>query len=181
MKGKIHPAVERFLQNRPRERRLLDSFISTGFEVTWANQRVFVRAEVTICFLRPSADLSETYGIEYEVILAYSKYPNLEPRTLRAVDHVFSSDPAKGRVEPMWYFLISESKVAENWISSYLTQHKESRIVVSFSANELINKNHDEWYVRNHLHKHFFMLDRFKYTLPLREDTYFFGRKTELG
>ena len=181
MKGKIHPAVAKFLQNRTRERQLLSSFISTGFDVTWANERIFFRTAVTICFLRPSTELSETYGIEYEVVLAYSRYPNLEPRTLRAVDHVFSSDPAKGRVEPMWYFLISESKEAENWISSYLTEHKESRIVVSFSANELIKNKSDDWYVRNHLHKHFLMLDRFKYTLPLREDTYFFGRKTELG
>jgi len=81
----------------------------------------------------------------------------------------------------MWYFLISEADGTNSWISSYLTEHKESRIVVSFSASDLISSASDRWFVRNNLHKHFLVLDRFKYTLPLREDTYFFGRSTEIG
>ena len=181
MKGQIHAAVEGFLHNRSRERSLLQPFLHTGFDVTWANERQILRTAVTICFLRPSKELSETYGIEYEVIFAYSRYRKLEPRSLRVVDHMFSSDPAKGRVEPMWYFLVSESDDTQAWISSYLTEHKESRIIVPFVAADLIEADPTKWYVRNHLHRHFLTLDRFKYTLPLREDTYFFGRKRELG
>lgn len=94
---------------------------------------------------------------------------------------MFSSDPAKGRVEPMWYFLVSESGDTRSWISSYLTEHKESRIIVPFVASELVDAASKKWFVRNRLHNHLLTLDRFKYTLPLREDTYFFGRKQELG
>ena len=181
MTGEIRPNANAYLLNRQRERRMLSSFLVAGFDVTWANRRTFSGTSVTVCLLKANESLKETYGFEYEIVLIYSKYSSLEPRTLRTVDHVFSTDPAKGRVEPMWYFLISEAEDTIDWVSSYLAEHKESRIVVPFISADLCDKKIDEWTVRNQLQKHFFLLDRFKYTLPLKEDTYFFGRNTEVN
>ena len=181
MTGEIRPNANAYLLNRQRERRMLSSFLVAGFDVTWANRRTFSGTSVTVCLLKANESLKETYGFEYEIVLIYSKYSSLEPRTLRTVDHDFSTDPAKGRVEPMWYFLISEAEDTIDWVSSYLAEHKESRIVVPFISADLCDKKIDEWTVRNQLQKHFFLLDRFKYTLPLKEDTYFFGRNTEVN
>lgn len=181
MSGEIHENARPFLANHRREADLLGPFLAAGFDISWANTRTYERTTITVCLLRPSDELAESYGLEYELVLAYSRFDTIEPRTMRAIDHVFSTDPAKGRVEPLLCFLISEAVDADAWVSSYLLENKESRIVVPFNASALDGDAADAWTVRNQLQKHFLLLDRYKYTLPLREDTYFFGRSHELG
>ncbi|WP_157128595.1 ATP-binding protein [Cupriavidus sp. USMAA2-4] len=181
MAGSLHDSVKSFFTTHKREAELLRPFLTAGFDVTWANVRAYQGTSVTVFLLRPSHELSESYGFEYEIVLAYSRYDAVEPRTIRAIEHVFSTDPAKGRVEPLLCFLISEADNVDEWVSSYLLENRESRIVVPFSALALEHSNADSWTVRNQLQKHFLLLDRYKYTLPLREDTYFFGRAHELG
>lgn len=181
MTGAVHDSVKPFLANHRHEADLLRPFLAAGFDVSWANNRTYERTTITVFLLRASTDLAESYGFEYEIVLAYSRYDRVEPRTIRAIEHVFSTDPAKGRVEPLLCFLISEAANADSWVSSYLLENKESRIVVPFTATALLARDADAWTVRNQLQKHFLLLDRYKYTLPLREDTYFFGRGHELG
>lgn len=181
MVGRIHESAKSFFSTHKREAEILKPFLSAGFDVTWANVRSYERTTISVMFLRASAELAESYGFEYEIVLAYSRYDAVEPRTIRAVEHVFSTDPAKGRVEPLLCFLVSESGQAEAWVTSYLLENRESRIVVPFSAAALADSSADAWTVRNQLQKHFLILDRYKYTSPLREDTYFFGRTHELG
>src|SRR6266508_5506134 len=47
----------------------------------------------SVYFLDPLPHTKESYGFEYEVLLAYSKYPTLEPRALQAVETILSDDP----------------------------------------------------------------------------------------
>jgi hypothetical protein len=181
MTGAVHDNVKPFLARKRRETDLLQPFLAAGFDVSWANTRTYERTTITVFLLKASSELAESYGFEYEVVLAYANYDTVEPRTLRAIEHVFSTDPAKGRVEPLVCFLVSEAPNADAWVSSYLLENKESRIVVPFTASSLIDATADAWTVRNQLQRHFLLLNRYKYTLPLREDTYFFGRGNELG
>ncbi|TLS17961.1 MAG: hypothetical protein FDZ72_11665 [Betaproteobacteria bacterium] len=181
MSGTIHDSVKLFIAKHKREADLLRPFLKAGFDISWANERTYQRTDITVFLLRASPELSEAYGFEYELVLAYSRYDSIEPRSIRAIEHVFTSDPAKGRVEPLLCFLISEAPDAEEWVSSYLLENRESRIVIPFLASTLADQKADAWTVRNQLQKHFLLLDRYKYTLPLREDTYFFGRTHELG
>ncbi len=181
MPGEVHDSARPFLSSHRREADLLRPFLEAGFDVSWANTRTYERTTITVFLLRASPDLAESYGFEYELVLAYSRFDAVEPRTIRAIEHVFTTDPAKGRVEPLLCFLISEATNADAWVSSYLLENKESRIVVPFTAATLLAKGTNAWTVRNQLQKHFLLLDRYKYTLPLREDTYFFGRGHELG
>lgn len=181
MSGTIHENVKTFLSKHKREADLLRPFLKAGFDISWANLRAYQGTNITVFLLRASPELSESYGFEYELVLAYSRYDSVEPRTIRAIEHVFTTDPAKGRVEPLLCFLISEASDAEEWVSSYLLENRESRIVIPFLASTLIDPKADAWAVRNQLQKHFLQLDRYKYTLPLKEDTYFFGRTHELG
>ncbi|MDP9526120.1 ATP-binding protein [Pseudomonas protegens] len=181
MLGTIHDSVKSFFRSNIRENQVVKPFLSAGFDVTWANTRVYERTTVSIIFLRPSSGLADSYGFEYEIILAYSKYETLEPRTIRAIEHVFTSDPAKGRVEPLLCFLVSEAEDVDAWITSYLLENKESRIVVPFSASSLSSSEANEWLIKNQIQKHFLLLDRYNYTSPLKEETYFFGRSNEIG
>jgi len=181
MPGEIHAETKSFFHLHAAEKNLIKPFLDAGFDVTWANTRTYERTVISVMFLRASPALAEAYGFEYELILAYSKYESLETRTIRAIEHVFTSDPAKGRVEPLLCFLISEATDAESWVTSYLLENKESRIVIPFPASVLSDPSANSWTVRNQFQKYFLSVDRYKYTLPLREDSYFFGRSGEIG
>ncbi|HCF7518773.1 TPA: ATP-binding protein [Pseudomonas aeruginosa] len=181
MPGSIHDSVKSFFRSNQRENEIIKPFLAAGFDVTWANIRAYERTTISVVFLRPSNGLADSYGFEYEIILAYAKYESLEPRTIRAIEHVFTSDPAKGRVEPLLCFLVSEAEDVDAWVTSYLLENKESRIVVPFSATTLTSGKADEWAIKNQIQKHFLLLDRYNYTSPLKEETYFFGRSNELG
>jgi hypothetical protein len=181
MASKIDAGVEEsFLKSRPKETALLQPFLNVGFDVTWARQKRYANADLTFFFLKANPDLVESYGFEYELLLAFSPYNAIEPRVIQAVDQMMDEEPAKGRVESMLYFLASNDANVRNWISSYLTEHRESRIPVPFYAAPFVAGTVNSDVVRTGLHDHFYTLDRFKYTLPLKEDTYFFGRTEEI-
>jgi hypothetical protein len=180
MKGRIHPAAAQVLHGRHREHQVLSPFVEAGFDVTWANQRRQFNTELMIFLLKPDQGLQETYGFEYEVMLAYSKYDKIEPRTIGAAEQVLEMDPLRGRAEPMMYFLASEAQGSASWVSSYQLEHRESRIVVPCDIDGGFS-NRGAVAVHSALASHYFKLDRFRHMLPLREDTYFFARSAELA
>ncbi len=180
MIGTIHPDAYNFFRNKRDLLNLLKPFQEFGFDVTWANERRSQNTFLTVALLKPKKHLSDIYSFEYEIVVAYSKYNKTEPRTLRAIEQIMSEDPIRGRVETLWYYLISEDENVISWIRSYLLEQKESKIIIPFIANEIRRKD-DQFLIKNRMQAHFISLDRFKHTLPLHEDTYFFGRTKEIG
>lgn len=167
---------ENYLANNPNDENFLKPFLD-GFYVTWARVRKEYNTTIKVFFLSPEDHLKESYGFENEIMLVYAPYKKMEPRTLQAVEQIFSQSPAKGRVETLNYFLISEDIDVRQWLDSYNSSKQESRIIVSFTREELENSKGDTWFVRNKLNEQFFGRDLFDYSLPLTEDTYFFGRQ----
>ena len=49
--------------------------------------------------------------------------------------------------------------------------------MVPFVYDELVAHSGDSWYIRNQLRNNFYDVDLFGYTLPLRDETSFFGRQ----
>lgn len=113
--------------------------------------------------------------------MVYSPYERMEPRTFQAVERFVSSRPAKGRVDAMSFFLVAKAADVVSWTTSYLLEHKEERIAIPLSLAEISASGDDPAVIRRALTRHYHALDRFKYTLPLKEDTYFFGRESEVG
>jgi hypothetical protein len=110
------------------------------------------------------------------VLLVYSPYKSTEPRAIQAAERIFEELPFKGRVENLNYFLISDDPNISNWLISYFSDKQEGRIIISMSVDEIESHKGDGWFIRNKLSENFFGRDLFGYTLPLKEDTYFFGR-----
>ena len=71
---------------------------------------------------------------------------------------------------------MSDDINAEEWIKTSASS-ESVRIIVPFSTKEATDNKNDPWYIRNKLRKYFFGLDLFGYTLPLSDDSYFFGRQ----
>ncbi|BDD85971.1 hypothetical protein DPPLL_03360 [Desulfofustis limnaeus] len=155
---------------------MLSPFLS-GFFITWARLRKEYNTELKIFFLSPEQNIKESYGFENEVMLVYAPFKSMEPRTLQAVEQIYSQSPAKGRVETLNYFLVSDDPKVREWLDTYTSSRQESRIIVSFTRKELEENRGNTWFVRNRLNEQFFGRDLFNYSLPLIEDTYFFGRQ----
>jgi len=178
--GTIRTEVrEQYLDKYPDEERLLKPFLD-GFHITWAKKSKSHNTELTTFFLSPEQHYKEAYGFENEILLVYSPYDRMEPRALQAIEQILSMSPAKGRVETLNYFLISNAIDVREWLDSYNSSRQETRIIVAFTKDELINNIGNNYFVRNRLDEQFFGRDLFNYSLPLVEDTYFFGRQNLL-
>lgn len=182
MTGAIHEdAMPLFDDPFSEETRALRPFLEAGFDVTWAKRMNLHNSVQLFCLLSPNAELSEAYGFRYEVVLVFHPYATLEPRAFQAIERFMNIAPAKGRVDAMFYFLASKDKHCAQVTTAYLLEHREERIAIPIPMWQLQSGLADGWTVRNALQQHYLTLDRFKNTLPLREDTYFFGRQKELG
>ncbi|MFA4860918.1 AAA-like domain-containing protein [Methanoregula sp.] len=175
--GIIHSEVrEQHLTHYPKEENLLKPFLD-GFDITWGKKRKWGTSEYSVYFLKPANYIQEEYGFSREIMLVYSEYKNLEPRTIQAIEQFIKDMPAAGRVENLTYFLVSECDQTEKWVNDYLSGNPESRIIVPFYSNELQNAKGDAYFVRNILNNNLYGRDLFDYLLPLVTDNYFFGRK----
>jgi hypothetical protein len=176
MGGVVQEVESHHLSRFPEERQLLQPFLA-GFEITWAKQRIASGTRLSVYFLKPEPFMEEAFGFEREIMLVYSRYRNLEPRVIQAIEHFMSDRPAKGRVDTMIMFLVSEASNPEEWIGQYLLQNPESRLIASFQAGALRSAKGDSWYVRRVLAGQLYQRNLFDYRLPLRSDAYFFGRE----
>lgn len=175
--GTIRTEVrDKYLNHFPEEEILLKPFLS-GFHVTWATRQKKYNTELSVYFLNPESHIKEGYGFENEIMLVYAPYKRMEPRTIQAIEQILTLSPAKGRVDTLTYFLISENSDVKEWLHSYLSARQESRLIIAFYSEDLKQNISDTWFVRNKLNEQFYGRDLFDYKLPLTDDTYFFGRQ----
>lgn len=180
--GQVRAEVnDGLLFDHPEHRDFLIPFLN-GFFVTWGRRRREYNTELFVYFLSPEDHFKESYGFENEVLLVYAPYDRMEPRTFQAVEQILATSPAKGRVETLSYFLVTDAEDIEEWMESYISSRQESRVVIPFYRELLVHakQSGDDWFVRNSLDKHFFGRDLFNYSLPLIDDAYFFGRQSLL-
>jgi hypothetical protein len=166
---------DQHLTEHPEEEEILKAFLPCFF-VTWGRLRKAYNTELSVYFLNPEPFMKETFGFDQEVMLVYSKYDRLEPRALQAAESFMADDPARGRVEKLTYFFVSESPDTEQWFHSYTSVNPESKLIIPIAAKDLRSNASDAWFVRNKTAKLLYGRDLFDYRLPLEQDTYFFGR-----
>lgn len=175
--GIIVPEVRTaHLTKHPDEEDILRPFLQ-NFDVTWARRRRAFGSELSVYFLKPERHMERAFGFESEIILVYSHYDALQPRTFRALEQFMSDEPARGRVDTMTAFLVSEATEPESWVRQYLSAHPESRLVAVFAAKTLRDSEGDSWLVRSILSNQLYQRDLFNYRLPIKTDFFFFGRE----
>ena len=175
--ARIAPEVERgHLEAHADERVLLRPFLE-NFDVTWAKRRRAFGSELSVYFLKPAVHMERAFGFESEILTVYSQYDELQPRTLQAIERFLSDAPARGRVDTMIAFLISEESDPVGWIRQYMASNPESRLVVGFSAGALRGHDDHSWTVRSVLAEQLYQRDLFDYRLPINSDYFFFGRE----
>ena len=162
--GSIRKEVrEKYLNYYSDEEKLLKPFLA-GFHVTYAARFKDANTELSIFFLNPENHIKEGFCLNNEILLAYAPYDRMEPRTMQALEKCLSTFPAKGRVDRMTVFLISDNLKIFDWLNSYISENQESRIIVAFTSDELKAYMGDSCFVRNILYVEFYGRDLFNYT-----------------
>lgn len=163
------------LAQYPDDEQVLNAF-TNSFHINWGRKRRAYNTDLSIFFLGPEKSISDSFGLEREILLAISDYPTLQPRLMQAVENIISEEPALGRVDPSIFFLVSRDKNAVNWVDRYNSEHPEMRIPVTFSFDDIVECLKDAWKLRNLISKNLYLRDLFDYQLPLDSDVFFFGR-----
>lgn len=175
--GIIFPDIKNiFLSAHPEHENILKPFLN-GFDVTYADKRTLNNTTIYAYMLKPEKYLSEAFGLDKEILLAFTPYPILQPRAIQAVDMLFNIFPFKNRVDTLNCFVISKDDTILRYAGITYFTEQQSRSIVPFVYDELIKGNSDQWYIRNVLRENFYDVDLFGYTLPLRDESSFFGRQ----
>lgn len=120
--------------------------------------------------------MKDQFGIDTEVLLIMSDFSELQPRTMQAIDAFMKSLPALGRIDPTTIFLVSPDPRLRDWIASYVALNPQFRVTVALSHGELNAGRSDSYFIRAAMSEQLFSRDLFNDQLPLRSDTFFFGR-----
>ena len=174
--GSIHQDAQRaFFDTHEGNADLINIFLS-GFDITAAYEKHVSNTTIYAYILKPEAFMKDAFGFEKDILLVYSPYETMEPRAIQAMDELFRLYPFVGRVDTLNCFLLSDDENVETWVKE--SANSESvRIIIPFAKNEMLSNKGNSWFIRNKLIKYCFGLDLFGYTLPLNDDTYFFGRQ----
>ncbi|EAY29456.1 ATP-binding protein [Microscilla marina] len=181
--GIIRPEVRnKHLKDFPQHEELLTPFLKSFFVTRGAKRQFFrkqSKTELFEFFLSPEENTKEKFGFNLELLLIYSPHNEMAARTIQAVEEVYEGYPAKGRVETLVYILISESTDVHKWLKNYSSSQRsrEPRIIIAFSASELRQNARISNYINNKISEQFYQRDLFDFSLPLKEDAYFFGRE----
>jgi hypothetical protein len=117
--------------------------------------------------IKPVKNYQEMFNLEREIIVLFSPYAVFEPRTLDAIDYISESFQSL-RLEKVCSILVSRNEQIEEELKELLKNDQESQIFIPFNYRELI-KNHDPYFIRNRLKKHFYTRDLFAFEAPLKE------------
>ncbi len=147
------------------------------FRITWKRERRLKNTIISVFLLKPSRDISQTFGFEREIALFWSNYDTIQPRSMQAIDQICAEDPLIGRIDQSVIFLASPASNLNAFVSIYCSENPETRMVVPFDDNTLERSISDDWAVKNNIRKNLFIRNLFDYRLPLRSDAYFYGRE----
>ena len=162
--------------NYPEEEELLRPFLQS-FDVTWAKRRRAFGSDLSVFFLSPEPHMERAFGFESEILVVYSSYEALQPRTIQAIEQFIAEEPARGRVDTMITFLISEARDPVSWVKQYTTSRPDSRLVAAFEASNLREQRGQPWLIRSALAEQLYQRDLFDHRLPITSDYFFFGRE----
>ena len=162
-----------YLKGSTEEKDITRKF-SEFFGVTFSKQGKFKTTDYTLAFLQPDEKLRESFNMFNEVLLLFSPYTVFERRTLDFIDKTLSE--FDNRLDKVCIFIVSKDQNILEVIKQINTENKDSKILVPFTYEELMDQNFNKSSLDNKLRKYFYNRDLFALESPLKTDAYFFGR-----
>ena len=170
----FHPmfSLERFSE----EIREILKVLSTEFFLTnnGAQLSLGYNSEYEYIVVEPTLGYEDLFNLNKEIVIVFSSYTSLQPRTLDVFEKVSKRFSAL-RLEKICGVLVSKDPDIENSLLNLTKSEPESQIIIPFRYSEL-KSDLDKYFIKNRFRKHFYSRDLFAFESPLRKDLYFFGR-----
>lgn len=148
--------------------------LSKVWSIGFCRTQLFKNTEYSIIFAKPTDYLSETFHLTREILVVFSGYDNFQSRTFDFIDKTLND--YNSRLDKLCVIIVSRDKNIDKKIKDIIIQDNESRIIIPFSYDELLQNTNKTTIQINKLKESFYSRDLFAYDTPLRHDTYFFGR-----
>jgi hypothetical protein len=169
----LHREAKRKINEIPSQERRMIYNLSNAWFISFIRATQFKGSSFIFAFAKPTSVLREKFHLDREVLIIFSNYTRFEPRTLDFVDKTMFEFQA--RLDKLFFILISGDKKIKEKIKDMTMMEKESRLIVPFTYDELIEHKEEE-YIATRLKEIFYTRDLFAVESPLRSDTYFYGR-----
>ena len=98
-----------YLVDHADQTNILKAFLY-GFDITYAEKKRLNNTIIYAFLLKPEEYITEAFGIDKEIILAYSDYETLQPRSLQAVDMLFDVFPFQSAQIAMLSIVVIQCK-----------------------------------------------------------------------
>ena len=179
--GSIHPDIDTdYFSRNPNSRAIASHFLASGFDITSAKRKNSVNTQLEVFILNPNQILRDSFGYTKEIAAFIHRFRTVDRRTFSAIANIIADIPYRGRVEPNVCILASEADDLLAATSEYHAESQEGLGIVPIHTRLDQMKSDASNIIENSLNSSGFNLDRFKYTLPLKSDSYYFGRDSEL-
>ena len=131
-----------YLPQYPDQENMLKPFLS-GFDITYAEKKSLNNTIIYAFMLKPEQYLKDAFGIDKEVLLAYSAFDTLQPRAIQAVNMLFDIFPFRNRVDTLNCFVVSKDPAVSGYAGITSFEGDQSRSIVPFVYSELIANAND--------------------------------------
>lgn len=172
----FHPSAQYNLGHYAVEEKQILKKLANQWYVTNAGAkfRLGATSEYKYCLIKPNENFKEMFNLEREIVVIFSPYKELQPRTLDAIDYANRTQPDL-RVEKVCSIIFSNDPNCETKIKDLLKQDQESQIIIPINYEEF-QQSTDPFFIENKFRRHFYTRDLFAFESPLKKDLYFFGR-----
>ena len=72
-----------------------------GFDISFACEKHIANTTVFAYILKPEEFMKEAFGFDKEMMLVYSPFEQMEPRSIQAIDELYRQYPFAGRVDTL--------------------------------------------------------------------------------
>ena len=147
---------------------------SKYFGITFSREERFKKSTYYFNFIQPSETYRESFNMFNEVLMLFSPFNLYDERTMDYVDKLFMD--YSNRLDPVVVFLVSRDRNIKEIIKTSSASNNDTRIIVPFTYNEILNEAFDEKTLQSRLRGYFYQRDLFAMESPLKSDNYFYGR-----
>lgn len=150
--------------------------LSSFFGVTFSRIEKFKNTDYNFSFLQPGDEYREKFNMYNEILLLFSPYQDFDRRVLDFVDKTLTD--YDNRLDKVCIFLVSKDINIEDKIRALNNENKDSKLIVPFTYKEFEKRPITQEKLENKLRQYFYSRDLFAIESPIRNDSYFFGRKS---
>ncbi|MBR1214111.1 hypothetical protein [Bradyrhizobium sp. JYMT SZCCT0180] len=114
VKGKIREDVFNVhIRVNPAELEVLQPFLF-DFDVNYGRKINAANTTLSAYLLQPHRLLETTFGFQDELLLVVSGHHSIQPRTMQAIEQIYSEQPFRGRADPLSFILVSADQMSNN-------------------------------------------------------------------